>query len=369
MLMWAWSYASENQFRTDALREAGIHAATARQTGPLLEQFLRIARAEGLEPRLPGAQDPDRREALQKCILIGFSDRVARRMDQATRRCELVHGRRGDLARESVVQESPLFVAAEILELGGRQGEVNTILSLASAIEAAWLHELFPADMRAETKVVYDPAARRVQADQLLLFRDLVLAAKRQEPPPAEAAARLLAEEVLAGRLQLPNWDHSVGQWIARLNFLAESCPELQLPPLREEDRRHIVEQVCLGAAGYKDLKSREVKPVVKSWLSAGQRELLDRHAPERVTLANGRTPRVTYEAEQPPYISLRIQELYGVAETPRIAMGRVPLSVHVLAPSMRPVQVTQDLPSFWREHYPRIKSELQRKYPKHEWR
>jgi ATP-dependent helicase HrpB len=104
-------------------------------------------------------------------------------------------------------------------------------------------------------------------------------------------------------------------------------------------------------------------------WLSAHQRELLDKHAPERLTLANGRTPKVTYEAGSPPYISLRIQELFGVTETPAIAMGRVRLSVHILAPSMRPVQVTHDLANFWREHYPRIKSELQRKYPKHEWR
>jgi ATP-dependent RNA helicase HrpB len=119
----------------------------------------------------------------------------------------------------------------------------------------------------------------------------------------------------------------------------------------------------------YKDLKDRDVKPVVKSWLSANQRELLDKHAPERVILPNGRTPKVTYEASGPPYISLRIQELFGVTTTPRIALGRVPLSVHILAPSMRPVQVTHDLTNFWREHYPRIKSELQRKYPKHEWR
>jgi ATP-dependent RNA helicase HrpB len=95
----------------------------------------------------------------------------------------------------------------------------------------------------------------------------------------------------------------------------------------------------------------------------------VDKYAPERVTLSNGRTPKVTYEPAGPPYISMRIQELFNVTETPRIAMNRVPVSTHILAPSMRPVQVTQDLANFWREHYPSIKSELQRKYPKHEWR
>jgi ATP-dependent helicase HrpB len=187
--------------------------------------------------------------------------------------------------------------------------------------------------------------------------------------PPADGAARLLAAEIAAGRLPLPNWDHGIEQWILRLNLLAQWCPDLQLPPLEVQDRQHIVEQLCLGAVSYKDLKDRDVRPVVKSWLSAAQRALLDQHAPERVTLPNGRTPKVTYEASGPPYISLRIQELFDVTSTPRIALGRVPLSVHILAPSMRPVQVTQDLANFWREHYPRIKSELKRKYPKHEWR
>ncbi|HYR90041.1 MAG TPA: ATP-dependent helicase HrpB [Terriglobia bacterium] len=364
ILMRAWAYASRNQFRLDALRKLGIHGVTARQVGPLHEQFLRIARDEGLDIE---PHDVDE-EALQKCILIGFSDRVGR-MDQGTLRCELVHGRRGMLARESVVRGSPLIVAAEIREVGGRPGEVNTIVSLATAVEAQWLHQLFPDDMHSEVRVHFDSVTRRVEAAQVTRFRDLVLTAKRMETPPADDAARLLAEEITAGRLQLPKWDHSVDQWIFRLNLLAHACPDLQLPPIRDEDRRHIIEQLCLGAISYRDVKEREVKPVVKSWLSGGQREFLDKHAPERVTLSNGRTPKVTYDGDGPPYISLRIQELFGVTETPRIAMGRIPLAVHILAPSMRPVQVTQDLANFWREHYPRIKSELQRKYPKHEWR
>ena len=365
VLMSAWHHASQNQFRMDVLRKLGIHGVTARQVGPLHEQFLRIAKEQGLDVE-PG---PVREEALQKCILIGFSDRVARRLDEGTLRCELVHGRRGMLARESVVRDSWLLVTAEIQEIGGRQGEVSTILSLATAVDVDWLHEMFPNDMRSEVRVVFDSVTRRVQADDVLYFRDLAVATEHMDPPPPDAAARALADEVMAGRLQLPNWDHSVVQWIIRLNLLAQWCPDLQLPQIGDEDRKHIIEQLCLGAVSYKDVKERDVKPVVKSWLSGAQRELVDKYAPERITLSNGRTPKVTYEAELPPYISLRIQELFGITETPKIAMGRVPLSVHILAPSMRPVQVTQDLANFWREHYPRIKSELQRKYPKHEWR
>src|SRR5262245_50525390 len=156
VLVRAWEYASKNQFRTDALRGVGINATAARQVGPLHEQFLRIAKEQGLDVGEPLAVEAakHRSEALRKCILIGFSDRVARRLDEGTLRCELVHGRRGDLARETVVRGSPLLVAAEVQELSARQKGrgASTILSLATAIDADWLRELFHNDMAQDTR-------------------------------------------------------------------------------------------------------------------------------------------------------------------------------------------------------------------------
>ena len=311
------------------------------------------------------ASTPNR--ARWRTRLIGFSDRVARRLDQGTLRCELVHNRRGVLARESVVGHSELIVVAEVREVEGR--EVNTILSLATAIDAAWLRDFFPGDMESDLRVQFDAQQKRVVAAELLKFRGLALSAKRVDPPPADDAARILAEEIIADRLSLPNWDHSIEQWLARLDFLCLNCPELQLPPFTDDDKVHVIGQLCFGAVSYKDIKERDVKPVVMSWLSAAQKELLDKHAPERLSLPNDRTPKVVYEKGKSPFISLRIQELYDVNLTPKIAMGRIPVTLHILTPGMKPIQVTQDMPSFWREHYPKIKSELQRKYPKHFWR
>jgi ATP-dependent helicase HrpB len=365
ILMRAWNYAARNQFRLDACRRLGLHMVTARQIGPLFQQFLDIAKREGLETIL--AEVPD--EALQKCILIGFSDRVGRRLDSGTLRCELVHGRRGVLARESAVQNSPLFVAAEVREIEGKDKELNTLLSMVTAIEERWLQELFPEDLATTSRFFYDAARKRVQAEAQLRFRDLSIGTRRLEAPPADEAARLLSDEVVAGRLVLKQWDHSIEQWIVRLNLLSQWCPELGLPTITDEGRRHLIEQLCHGATGYKDIKEKPVKPVVKSWLSPAQEELLEKHAPERLTLDNGRAPKVLYEAGASPYIAIRIQELYDVKTTPKIAMGRVPVVLHILAPNMRPVQITQDLAGFWRDHYPRIKQELQRKYPKHQWR
>ncbi len=365
ILMRAWNYAAHKEFRLDACRRLGIHMVTARQVGPLFQQFLDIARREGLPVERREATD----ESMQKCILIGFSDRVAHRVDSGTLRCDLVHGRRGLLARESAVQNSPLLVAAEVREVEGKDKTVNTLLSLATAIEEGWLRELFPEDITSAPRVYYESTSKRVCAEEQLRFRDLAIGTRRIEPPPADEAARLLSEEVLAGRLVLKAWDHEIEQWILRLNLLTEWCPELNLPPITEPDRRHLVEQICHGAFSYKDIKEKPVKPIVKSWLSPAQQELLDKYAPERVALSNGRTPKVAYEPGSAPYIAVRIQELYDTTSTPRLGMNRVPVLVHVLAPNLRPVQITQDLDSFWREHYPRVKQELQRKYPKHQWR
>jgi ATP-dependent helicase HrpB len=307
--------------------------------------------------------------ALQKCILIGFSDRVARRLDSGTLRCELVHNRRGVLARESAVQQATILVPAEVREIGRHGGDTTTILSLVTGIQQDWLEELFPEDLDHQLKVFYDSTARRVYAEELQTFRGLELESRKVEPPPLEPAAHILAEQVMAGKLTLKGWDNGVEQWIARLKLLANACPEFELPPITPDDRRSLVEQVCHGAFTYKEIKERPVKPVIRDWLNAMQRQLLDDHAPERLKLSNGRTPKVIYSETEPPHIALRIQELFDVNETPKIAMGRVPVLLHILAPNMRPVQITQDLAGFWRGHYPKVKSELQRRYPKHQWK
>jgi ATP-dependent helicase HrpB len=365
ILMKAWAFAAKNDFRLDACRRAGIHAVTARQVGPLHEQFLRIAEREGLDVKRRGAPE----DALRRCILIGFSDRVARRADEGTLRCEVVHGRKGLLARESVVRQSPLLVAAEIREVEGRKGEDKTILSLATAIERAWLEQLFPDDLSRRTEVFYDATAKRVLADEALRFRDLLIEKRRVEPPPADAAARLLAEEVIAGRIKLSGWDTAVDQWILRLELLAKHGADLGIAPITEADRRTLLEQLCHGTIAAKDIKDRAVMPVFRDWLNPAQQSLVEKHAPERLKLSNGKTPKLTYMPEAAPYISLRIQDLYGVTQLPKIALGRVAPLLHILAPSNRPVQITQDLAGFWKEHYPKLRKELQRKYPKHDWR
>jgi ATP-dependent helicase HrpB len=366
LLMRAWRYADSARYAVDACRRLGIHAQGARQVGPLFSQFLEIAEKEGLdvsERRVDGA-------AVRRCVLAGFSDQVARRLDAGTLRCELVHQRRGLLARESAIQRSPLLVAAEISEVEGRGGEVNVLLSLATAVEEAWLKELFPDDYRETRGVVYDEQAKRVVSRRERRFRDLVIEARvsSDEAPLSEAAA-LLTREVLAGRITIDAWDESVEQWIVRVNRLAEWFPELEVNPLTEGDRATLIEQICYGELGARAVKEKAVMPVLRDWLTAEQLAVLDDYLPEKLTMANGRRSRIRYAAEGPPILSARIQELYGVDGRFTLGHGRVPVTIEVLAPNHRPIQVTDDLTRFWSEMYPKVRAELSRRYPRHEWR
>ncbi len=366
LLMRAWEWAAGENYSVDACRRLGVHAQGARQVGALFRQFLEIADGEGLDT----AAHTFSGDEVRRCVLAGFSDHLARRLDTGTLRCELVHQRRGVLARESALQKAQLFVAAEVSEVEGRGGEVTVLLSLATAVEEPWLSELFPDDYRDAVGVVYDPTARRVIARRERRFRDLVLETKpTADEPPASEAAALLAAEVLAGRIQLGEWNEAVEQWIVRVNRLAEWFPELEVTPIRPEDRAMLIEQICYGSRGARDLKDKPVMPVLREWLRPEQLAVLDEYLPERLVMANGRRARLRYEPEGPPVMSARIQELYGVDGRFTLGHGRVAVKFEVLAPNQRPIQVTDDLTAFWRDMYPKVKAELSRRYPRHEWR
>jgi ATP-dependent helicase HrpB len=365
LLMRAWRYADKAGYNMDACRRLGIHVQGVKQVGPLFQQFIEIAEGEGLdiaEKRIDGV-------AVRKCVLVGFSDHLARRLDAGTLRCELVHKRRGVLARESGIDQAPLLVAAEITEIESR-GEVNVLLNLCTAIEESWLKEIFPEDFVDTGGVLYDENAKRVLARKERRFRDLVLESKQtaEEPPEGETAV-LLAREVMAGRIVLTEWNEAVEQWITRVNCLAKWWPELEVNPITDADRATLIEQICYGSYGARELKDKPVMPVLRDWLLAEQLAVLDDYLPERLVMANGRKAKLTYSKDGPPVMSARIQELYGVTSKFTLGHGRVPVKIEVLAPSQRPIQVTDDLSAFWRDMYPKVKAELARRYPRHEWR
>ncbi|HKP92445.1 MAG TPA: ATP-dependent helicase C-terminal domain-containing protein, partial [Chthoniobacterales bacterium] len=227
---------------------------------------------------------------------------------------------------------------------------------------------LFPESFREEASVEFDPTLRRVVGRRATLFHDLVLRSEEFSPKADPRTAELLAREVAAGNCPLKNWDNSVQQWIHRVNFVATNFAELQFPGLDEAATLLLLGQICHDATSYKEVKDRPVWPIVKAWLNNAQQQLLDELAPERIKLTGGGSVKILY-GDGTPTIAARIQDLYDTPRGLSIGRGRIPLRIQVLAPNRRPIQITTDLETFWRESYPKIKKELQRKYPKHQWR
>ncbi len=358
-------FAERMRFDSRVCGEAGIHAVTARQALQLAGRLVRAAASRGFS--IVG--DETIHESLARCVLAGFSDHLACRQDRGTLRCSLVGGRRGTLARESLVQTSPLFVAIEISEIEGRGSTVTTLLSSCCGVEEDWLREAFPDDFMEEETVALDPGTRRITRRLRRSFRDLVLEDRESGEATDSEAAAVLAREVLADRCSLNQWNESVETWIRRVNLLAALFPEYEVAPLSNRDRPFLIEQICLGARSFRALRRQPVWPVIESWLTPEQRGALDHHLPEQYLLPSGRKARIRYESEPPPVLSARIQDLYDVEGALTIADGRQRLKIEILAPNQRPIQVTEDLSSFWRETYPDIKPALAGRYPKHQWR
>jgi ATP-dependent helicase HrpB len=361
----AFDSAAGMQFDARRCGALGIQGRGAREVAQGFERLEKLSRQrawpwEGVDFTL-------HREAVGRAMLSAFSDRLGVRFSQGTLACRVVGNRRGKLDEDSATRSAAAFVAAEIAEVEGR--EVIVQLRRATSIEPAWLREIFPADFTETSGAGWDEPRRRVISRRETRFRDLVLETKESDHHiNLDAAAEILAARVLSGELVLKSWDASVEQWCARLEFLGKAMPDLDLPGWSEEDRIAAVSQICHGAVSYKDIKEAPVWPVLREWLSGQQRAALDRFAPERLQLPNGQNPKVTYEPGKDAWIALKVQHLFGVWQTPMIANGRVPVLVHILAPSQRPWQMTRDLTNFWATGYPQMKKELAGRYPRQAW-
>jgi ATP-dependent helicase HrpB len=153
-----------------------------------------------------------------------------------------------------------------------------------------------------------------------------------------------------------------------RVRWLREWMPELQLPALEESDLHDLLEWLCAGRRSFAELRSADWLGALQGRLTHLQRQAVEREAPERLAVPSGSRLALRYEPGRPPVLAVRIQEVFGWTETPRLAGGRAPVLLHLLAPNYRPQQVTDDLASFWTNTYPQIRKELRARYPKHAW-
>ncbi len=364
----AWCGARAVSYDVARCDQLGIRANAAREIERTADQFLRVVGrlVEGVQDQ--GAEPSG--EEIARILLAGYSEQVARRLSESTLSSVVVGNRRGVLDKESVLAQKQfaksLFLVGAMTEVEGK--EVQVRLSLASCVERVWLEEQFPDDLVTEVVAEYEESARRVVARKECRFRDLVLESKVSGEAPEDQAARLLACEIGAGNLILKKWDNSVNQWIARVNTFSRYIEELQIPAIDDEAKLMIYEEICRGASSYREIKNREVKAALKTWLSRGQKVSLDHFAPERVKLSEQGSAKVIYHESEVARISVVIQQLFEIKRTPVLGDGRIPLRVEILGPNQRSVQITDDLGRFWKTSYADVRTMLRGRYPKHAW-
>lgn len=333
------------------LIEAGMTAFARR----LEQQLNRIGR-----PKTSGGTD----EAFQLAVLEAFPDRVARLSGGGSYR--LAGGGSALLARDSAAGGSPLIVAIDIEE---RRDAGAPLIRLASAVKAEWLLDLFPERVTAVSEVTWNREAERVEQSELLLYDGLPIDESRSHKADSREAAQLLATKAMETGLHRICDAEKFEQFRQRLAFAAAHST-LKAP----DDFRlsKAVERLAQGLRSMDELKASAaeggLEQAVLDSMGPDAKRTLDRVAPERIRLASGRMAKVSYADGQAPWVSSRLQDFFGMNELPAIADGAVRLVAHLLAPSQRPVQVTSDLAGFWERHYPAIRRELMRRYPKHKW-
>ncbi len=329
------------------------------------------ARAAGLDPGAVMAvlrardqlarkrgDDEGEPDDLRKCILAGFIDRVARRVRPKDRALALAGGGSAELARESVVRDAQLMVAVDAEERSG-----GVLVRMASAIEPEWILDFAPDRVTDTTQHQWDAAAERVTVISRMTYEGLVLFESKSPAKPGTEATRVLLEAARAKGAA--SFAEDLDDLVLRGRFAAEHAKDLASPT--DTVVSEALAEACEGSTSFADLRAASLHDLVRAKLG-GAASRIERLAPARVTLAKGRSVKIHYEPSKTPWIASRMQDFFGMNDTPRIAEGRVPLVLHLLAPNQRAVQVTQDLAGFWTRHYPTIRKELMRKYPRHAW-
>lgn len=327
----------------------------------VLTTSLQLARLVD-ESDLERARAADKDEAVLRAIMAAFPDRICKRRQPKDRRGVMVGGRGVNLSDQSNVLGCELFLAVDLVDLNRAELSVRR----ASAVDRNWLPV---SHLVTSIEVGYDSAREKVLAFKRTRFCDLILDENVSKIPPDVDPGAVLAEAVSANFDLETLIDDQSREYLTRIICLREWLPELKWPEFGVLDPwRAFLPALCCGCTSIAELRSKSMIAAIESVLNHEQLISLRIDAPEHITLPAGRRVKLQYEPGKPPVLAARIQELFGMSETPRIARARVPVMLHLLAPNFRVQQITADLGSFWKNTYPEVKKELKGRYPKHKW-
>jgi ATP-dependent helicase HrpB len=355
------------EHRLDALR---------RDRSPRGEEAKRMARrwAESGETALPasssgvpnGARSNGAPELSTGAILaLAYPERIAKNRGGGTGAFLLANGRGANIDPASPLARAPLLSVAEIIG-SAAQGRIT----LAAAIGLAEIEARFADRIVTREEITVDPNAFALRGRRARRLGAIALGEQAVPVVPDESTATRLAEAIAAAGLDRLPWTKSLRQWRDRVLFLrtaeGEEWPDLSDAVLAASAAEWLAALLAdkISLAG---LGADEFEAALHGLLSHALRRRLEAEAPTHFDAPSGSRVPIEYEAEGPK-LAIRVQELFGLDSHPSVARGRVPLVIELLSPAHRPVQVTRDLPNFWRGSYAAVRADLRGRYPRHPW-
>lgn len=331
---------------------------------------------------------------LAYALLKGFPDRVARKRSATqSKKSEaraleedlvFCFGGSGSVSAVDVVNDNEYFLILDVLERQARgQARAKVHVQSLCPIKADWLLDCETTFLKDVEELAWDEAKKRVVQASRLCYGQLILTESKDEPRDAASATKFLLKTALGldeekfanlsvvdflKALEKTSETTGLETLLGRLALLKEHFPAAELPDIAHDRVGEALADLLRGSVALADLKSENLEKRLVENLNYETRALMARELPLAVTLKSGRNVAVKYELGKSPWIASRLQDFFGMREGPKILKGRVPLTLHLLAPNQRAVQVTSDLASFWQGTYLEIRGQLSRRYPRHKW-
>jgi ATP-dependent helicase HrpB len=298
-------------------------------------------------------------------LALAFPERIAKNRGGSDGAFLLANGRGAQIDKASPLARAPFLAVGEL----AGSAAASRIL-LAAPVSLAAIETGFADRITAGSEISFDPASASVRLRRLRRLGAITLAQRSLPPPADDEVARLLAQNLARlGAERLP-WTSALRQWRDRVMFLRQGegaeWPDLSDGALTAD--LDWLAQTFAGKTALAELSADEFAAALGARLAFPLRRRLDAEAPIHFVAPTGTRAPIDYAADGGPKISIRVQELFGLAQHPAIAGGRIPLSIELLSPAQRPVQTTRNLPGFWRGSYAAVRAEMRGRYPKHPW-
>lgn len=339
----------------------GAEAAACRRVDAAAAQYRRLLGLDGAPEAVP--------EPAQVGLLaaLAYPDRIGQRREPGGDRYLLAQGRGARLSGRSSRQRPPWLVAAQ---LDAGQGEA--LIHVAQPVTSELLRRHWADRIQLRERVDWDAQTQQIQAQREERLGALVLSSQPLDNPPAQAVQAALLDGLRRLGAEALPWSPAARQLQARVRFLRQHLPEENWPDFSDEVLLATLADWLApwldGVRSLRALAQLDLHEILLSRLDWPQRVRLDEGAPTHLVVPSGSRIRLDYEDEQAPVLAVKLQELFGLAETPRVAWNRVPVTLHLLSPARRPIQVTRDLKNFWERTYFEVRKELKGRYPKHPW-